>query len=134
MFSGKRLFCSLSPATSFKRDSNTGVFQWILQNFWEQLKKKICKRLPLIISLKTFVNLYWRIILPKFLSTPFALGWLSFLAPGFQLSYPALSSQPPAFSSHKSFSQLNLLLVKVQSRWLCATFNGLSVIKTRLAN
>ena len=25
------------PANLFKKDSNTGVFLWILQNFWEQL-------------------------------------------------------------------------------------------------
>ena len=29
--------CSLKAATSLKRDSNTGVFLWILRNFQEQL-------------------------------------------------------------------------------------------------
>ena len=78
--------------------------------------------------LKTLLNVYWRIILSKFLSTPFVLGWLSFLTPDPEPSYSALRPQPPVFSPHKSFSQLSLLLIKVQWRWLCATFNGFSLI------
>ena len=33
LFTRKRLCCSLRPATLFKRDSSTGIFLWILQNF-----------------------------------------------------------------------------------------------------
>ena len=30
--------CIFRPTTLLKRDCNTGVFLWILQNFWEHLK------------------------------------------------------------------------------------------------
>ena len=36
-----------TAATLLKRDSNTDVFLWTLQNFLERLLKNICKRLLL---------------------------------------------------------------------------------------
>ena len=44
-------------ATLSQRDSNTGVFLWILQKFWKPVSKDICERLPLTIFAKHFILL-----------------------------------------------------------------------------
>ena len=57
----KKLFLKISqysqencrPATLLETDSNTGVFLWILLDFWECLFKNICWRLLLIFKTAT---------------------------------------------------------------------------------
>ena len=57
----KKLFLKISqysqencrPSTLLETDSNTGVFLWILLDFWERLFKNICWRLLLIFKTAT---------------------------------------------------------------------------------